>query len=228
MEAVLAAPDPTSPIGVRDRALMMLLADTGIELSELCRLSLTSAGLEAEELVVGSGRRRRRVPLRTSRGALLRYLSLVRTGVDGEAMFLSSRGGAISERAVQHRVRQCAAAAGVAVTVRDLIALGRARRAGGDAARAAQVLGFARPDAVRRRYAPAEREPEPAAAEEGEPHPFLEALAGEHPGGMPAAPGTRRRPPARQDMVASAGVRRSSRNCASRARRTRSGSRPPG
>jgi len=132
--------------------------------------------------------------------ALLRYLYCVREEQDGEALFLSNRGQRISERGVQHRVRYYAEAEGLKVTAEHLIHRGRTRRAAGDPGSAARALGFARPDAVRRRYrAPAGR-PEPVPADDDAPHPFLEPLNGTHLGAMPAPRGTRLPPPTRQDL----------------------------
>jgi len=200
--AVLVAPDPLSPIGIRDRAMMALLANTGMELRELCALELADCSLDARQLIVGSGRRLRRLHLSSAQRPLRRYLYQVREKQAGEALFLSNRGRRISERAVQHRVRHHAAEAEVDVTVADLIELGRRRRASGDPKHAARELGFARPDAVRRRYGLPEGDTKPAPADHTPPHPFLEPIDGTSPGAMPAPPGQERPASGRADLWA--------------------------
>lgn len=64
-ELVLAQPDTTKPLGVRDRAILELLYSTGIRRTECCHLQLTD--IELGRLVVlvreGKGGRDRMVPL---------------------------------------------------------------------------------------------------------------------------------------------------------------------
>jgi len=152
VERVLAAPDPFSPIGMRDRAMMMLLADTGVQLGELCRLNFHDLDFAQRKVTVGRGRRRRTVRTYRSWGALLRHLRAMQAGSGDEALFLSNRGDRVSERAVQHRVAHYARQVGVDVSVEDIIDFGRLKRATAPPKWAAEELGYARADVVRERY----------------------------------------------------------------------------
>jgi len=185
VEAVLVAPDPYSVIGIRDRAMMMLLADTGMELRELCAMDYRDCREDAQQISVGDGRRLRKIFLYNAHCPLLRYRHFIRDDLDGEALFQSNRGTRISERAVQHRVRQYAQSEGVAVAVENLIRCGRTSRTWGEPKSVARELGFARVDAVQRRYG--NPPPEAAAADECDfEHSYLKPLNGMDPRGMPA------------------------------------------
>jgi integrase/recombinase XerD len=81
VETVLAQPDISDPLGVRDRAMMELFYSTGIRRSELARLQVFSINQERHTVQIrqGKGRKDRVVPIGAR--ALLwieRYLSEVR------------------------------------------------------------------------------------------------------------------------------------------------------
>lgn len=76
---LLAACDPNSQIGVRDRAILLVLLDTGIRCSELVQLNLDDLDLKAGRLHIlhAKGNKQRVVPFASRcRQALLRYLDL--------------------------------------------------------------------------------------------------------------------------------------------------------
>ena len=106
------------PLAIRDRAIMELLYSSGLRLSEL--LQLKPADLDLKEAIVrvtGKGRKERVVPVgRHAREALAAWLS-VRRELPGDeaALFLNRRGGALSPRAVQQRLRYWSAQRGLAV-----------------------------------------------------------------------------------------------------------------
>ena len=195
---VLVAPDPYTAIGVRDRAIMMLLSCTGMELGELCALDYHDCQADAARIIVGGGRRLRDIALTGASQPLLRYLYCVRDLQQGDALFLSNRGERISERAVQHRVRHYAERQDVAVTVKDLIEYGRVACSRGDPEYVARKLGFSRSDAVQRRYRqPPRRKTTPDCGDYK--HPSLRPLRGMDPRGMPAGRPTPR-PPTRAEV----------------------------
>jgi site-specific recombinase XerD len=74
---LFAAVDSTTPRGLRDLTLMLLLLDSGLRISEA--IGLTTEGLSLEEgvlRVLGKGNKERQVPVgRTATRYLLRYLS---------------------------------------------------------------------------------------------------------------------------------------------------------
>jgi integrase/recombinase XerD len=62
--ALLEAPDPRTPAGRRDRAMLELLYATGLRVSELCGLTLNDVDLEARVLKArGKGNKERMVPV---------------------------------------------------------------------------------------------------------------------------------------------------------------------
>ncbi len=64
VEALLAAPDPKTPLGFRDRAMIELLYASGLRVSELVGLSLAQLRLSAGFLVaLGKGSKERIVPV---------------------------------------------------------------------------------------------------------------------------------------------------------------------
>ncbi len=64
IDALLGAPDASTPLGIRDRAMLELLYATGLRVSELVNLDLSQLNLEAGFVRVrGKGGRERVVPL---------------------------------------------------------------------------------------------------------------------------------------------------------------------
>ena len=76
VEALLAAPDVSTPRGLRDRALLEVLYATGLRVTELVKLKLTEVRREEGYLqVTGKGNKERIVPLgETARDWIDRYL----------------------------------------------------------------------------------------------------------------------------------------------------------
>ncbi|UCD70998.1 MAG: tyrosine recombinase, partial [Syntrophobacterales bacterium] len=69
VESLLNQPDPSNPIGMRDKAMLELLYATGLRVSELTNLVLHNINLEAGYLIVlGKGAKQRIVPM--GQGAL--------------------------------------------------------------------------------------------------------------------------------------------------------------
>jgi integrase/recombinase XerD len=63
---MLDAPDPATPVGVRDRALLAVLAYTGCRVGELCRLRVGDIKMTSGHKIVeirGKGGKERRVPV---------------------------------------------------------------------------------------------------------------------------------------------------------------------
>ena len=95
VERLLSLPSATTPAGRRDRAILMLLYNTGLRVSELCGLNRDDVVLPEEGWgmleVVGKGRRLRRLPInRPAADALLAYLA---DREDAESALFLNRSG---------------------------------------------------------------------------------------------------------------------------------------
>jgi integrase/recombinase XerD len=115
--SLLAAPDPTTKLGLRDRAMMEVFYSTGVRVSELLALELDDVELRQGFLTVrnGKGGRSRRVPLgRIACAWLGRYLHEVRPGLavlPALTVFLSYRGRPLSKEDIDLKLRRYALAA---------------------------------------------------------------------------------------------------------------------
>lgn len=104
------------PLARRDRALFELLYSSGLRLAEVVALDRTDLDLgDASARVTGKGNKTRVVPVgRRAHAALVDWLALRRTlPGDGAALFVSRRGGRLSARAVQQRLRHWADRQGI-------------------------------------------------------------------------------------------------------------------
>jgi integrase/recombinase XerD len=107
---LLGAPDPTSPLGRRDLAMLEVLYGTGVRVSELVGLSLGDVDLGgALARVLGKGSKERIVPLGVPAvRSLVSWLSADGRGAvapaqwrrrgDAEAVFLNARGGRLTRQ----------------------------------------------------------------------------------------------------------------------------------
>ena len=98
VDALLAAPDASTPGGLRDRALIEVLYATGLRVSELVGLRLTDVRMEQGYVqCLGKGRKERIVPLGDEAVSWVRrYLAegrpLLVTKTDPPWLFVSQRG----------------------------------------------------------------------------------------------------------------------------------------
>jgi integrase/recombinase XerD len=125
VERLLAAPDPKTILGMRDRALLELLYATGLRVSETTGLSSGALHLEQRYLVCfGKGGKERAVPLgRPAQAALERYLEASRpllldrgrrAGSGELPLFLNHRGGRLTRAGVFEILKRHARASGLA------------------------------------------------------------------------------------------------------------------
>ncbi len=119
VEALLAAPDVNTPLGLRDRTMLEVLYAAGLRVSELVGLTLaqlsTRQGLVR---IVGKGDRERLVPLgEEALHWLQRYLREARPLLLGlqasEALFPGRGGRAMTRQTFWHRLRRHARVAGI-------------------------------------------------------------------------------------------------------------------
>jgi integrase/recombinase XerD len=120
LDALLEAPDDTSPAGMRDRAILELLYATGARVSELSDLSLGAVDLAQGQLrLLGKGSKERIVPIhRAASQCLRRYLTQGRPalvhGESGDAVFLSARGRQLSADAIRRIFKRYLTSVGAA------------------------------------------------------------------------------------------------------------------
>ena len=119
VEALLASPDPTTPLGSRDRALFEVMYSAGLRAAETVGLDRADIDLASGTLrVTGKGRKERLALLgEPAQRALQDYLSNPRRpkpkAADTEAVFLNARGGRLTTRSLGRRVDHHCTAAGL-------------------------------------------------------------------------------------------------------------------
>jgi len=119
VEALLAAPDVDTPLGLRDRAMLETLYATGLRVSELTALKLFEVGLnEGVVRVFGKGSKERLVPLgQVALEWIERYLKEARpqllAGRNCDAVFVTRRAAGLSRQMFWHLVKRHAAQAGI-------------------------------------------------------------------------------------------------------------------
>lgn len=120
VEALLAAPDTNTPLGLRDRAMLETLYATGLRVSELTGLMLSQVNLDAGVLrVMGKGSKERLVPLgEVAVEWLGRYLDQARpvllAGRISDALFVTTRGGAMTRQRFWDLIKRYARRAAIA------------------------------------------------------------------------------------------------------------------
>ncbi|MFI5182965.1 MAG: site-specific tyrosine recombinase XerD [Vicinamibacteria bacterium] len=119
VDALLAAPDPATPLGLRDRAILETFYATGLRVSELIGLRPSDLDLEVGLLTCfGKGRKERLVPLGSvAREWVARYLvegrDRLAQGRAASTLFLNHRGGRLTRMGLWQIVRRHAVTAGV-------------------------------------------------------------------------------------------------------------------
>jgi integrase/recombinase XerC/integrase/recombinase XerD len=97
----------------RDRAIVLLMIDTGLRVSEVAALRLGDLRPDGTLKVQGKGSKERIVPVgATARTAIVRYIGQRGPGRPDDALWLG-RKGEISARGLQHMVRRLKARLGV-------------------------------------------------------------------------------------------------------------------
>jgi integrase/recombinase XerD len=118
VECLLAAPDTTTPAGVRDRAMIELLYATGLRVSELVGLQTPSLNLDAGLLsVTGKGSKQRRVPVgRSAVEWLQRYEPARRAllaGRESRLLFVGYLGRPLTRHSFRAALKKYAERAGL-------------------------------------------------------------------------------------------------------------------
>jgi integrase/recombinase XerD len=102
VDRLIAQPDVSTPLGLRDRALIELLYATGMRVSELLSLGMGDIHIEGRYLTcIGKGAKERLVPIGDAAAEwVARYVSTARPTLLGKPaskrLFVNARGGALS------------------------------------------------------------------------------------------------------------------------------------
>jgi len=112
VEALLAAPDVESALGLRDRAMLEMLYATGLRVSELVALKLIEINQDMGVVrVFGKGSKERMVPMGEEASAwLTRYLKEGRPQLlrraQSDAAFVTARGAAMTRQAFWYLLKR--------------------------------------------------------------------------------------------------------------------------
>ncbi|MCU0809588.1 MAG: site-specific tyrosine recombinase XerD [Thiobacillaceae bacterium] len=119
VEALLDVPDTDTALGLRDRAMLEVLYATGLRVSELVGLRLTTVSLDAGVLrVTGKGNKERLVPMgEEAVNWVGRYLGEARPTLmkksQCDQLFVTARGAAMTRQAFWYLIKRHAQAAGL-------------------------------------------------------------------------------------------------------------------
>ncbi len=119
VENLLAAPDLSDPIGLRDKTMLEVLYACGLRVSELVELTMSQVNLRQNVVrVMGKGSKERLVPMGEEASAwLARYLREARpvllNNVPDEIVFPSSRAQPMTRQTFWHRIKHWALVAGI-------------------------------------------------------------------------------------------------------------------
>ncbi|QOR65349.1 site-specific tyrosine recombinase XerD [Cytobacillus suaedae] len=120
VESLLDAPDTSSPLGLRDKAILEMLYATGIRVSELTNLNIEDVHLEMGFIrCTGKGNKERIVPLgKVAKEAIYNYIErgrseLLKNDDSSQALFLNHRGQRLTRQGFWKNLRQIASSANV-------------------------------------------------------------------------------------------------------------------
>lgn len=118
VEALLRAPDASTLLGQRDRAMIEVLYATGLRVTELVRLRVDDLVLDAGFLrTIGKGSKERIVPFGDeAKAAVVAWIEGGRRELDrfgDPALFLSTRGRGLTRQSVWIMIEKYARAAGI-------------------------------------------------------------------------------------------------------------------
>ncbi len=119
IERLLMAPDTSTALGLRDRALLELIYASGMRVSEINSLNIADVDLKSRECrVFGKGAKQRIVLLgETAAQWIQKYLNASRpklaTRRSQDALFLNRLGGRLSTRSIQETVKRNAIKSGL-------------------------------------------------------------------------------------------------------------------
>lgn len=119
VEALLAAPDLSDPVGLRDRTMLEVLYACGLRVTELVELTMPQINLRQNVVrVMGKGSKERLIPMGEEAAAwLARYLREARpvllNNMPDEVVFPSTRAQPMTRQTFWYRIKHWAMVAGI-------------------------------------------------------------------------------------------------------------------
>jgi len=119
VEALLGAPDVSTPLGLRERTMLELMYASGLRVSELVSLKMLELSLNDGVLrITGKGAKTRLVPFgQQARLWIERYLKeargIILNGQQDDALFVTGRGGAMTRQMFWIVIKKHALKAGI-------------------------------------------------------------------------------------------------------------------
>jgi integrase/recombinase XerD len=119
VDALLAAPDVTTPLGLRDRTMLELMYASGLRVSELVLLKSIEVGMQEGVLrITGKGNKTRLVPFgEEARSWIERYLldgrPQILNGQVDDALFVTARGAPMTRQMFWTLIKKHAQQAGI-------------------------------------------------------------------------------------------------------------------
>lgn len=119
VEELLQAPNVDTALGLRDRAMLELLYASGLRVSELVNIRISEVSTQDGVVrVTGKGSKTRLVPMGQEAAEWIdRYLAVARQeilkGVLSDAVFVTTRGDAMTRHAFWHLIQRYAVQAGI-------------------------------------------------------------------------------------------------------------------
>ncbi len=119
VDALLAAPNVETPLGLRDKAMLEAIYASGLRVSELVTMTLAQLSQDMGVVrVIGKGSKERLVPIgEEALTWIRRYMDQARpdilAGRQVDALFVTARGASMSRHAFWYLIRRYAARAGI-------------------------------------------------------------------------------------------------------------------
>lgn len=120
VEKLLATPDVSTPLGLRDRTMLEVLYACGLRVSELVSLGVSNINMQQGVIrIMGKGSKERLIPMGEEAIAWIkRYIregrpELLKENLHQDAMFPSNRGSEMTRQTFWYRIKTHAKAAGI-------------------------------------------------------------------------------------------------------------------
>lgn len=120
VEKLINSPDKSTPIGLRDKAMLEILYGCGLRVTELITLDLLSVNTRQGVVrVIGKGEKERLIPLgEPALDSLKKYLQdgreeLLVRNINSSFLFLSKRGKGMTRQTFWYRIKEYAIKSGV-------------------------------------------------------------------------------------------------------------------